>query len=60
MKIDLNTKERKITVLRWLKQGYIETTDFEDMVQEIKICICRTKKDVENIDNPDYWEEEHR
>lgn len=60
MKIDLNTKERKITVLRWLKQGYIETTDFDEMVQEFEICICKSKKDVESIDNPDYWEEKHK
>ena len=60
MKIDLNNRDRKIVVLRWLKQGYIETTDFDEMVQEFEICICKSKKDVENIDNPDYWEEEHR
>jgi len=60
MKIDLNDRDRKIIVLRWLKQGYIETTDFKEMVQEIKIQICESKKDVENIDNPDYWEEERK
>lgn len=59
MKIELDTRERKLIVLQWLKQGHIETTDFEEMVQEIKIQICESKKDVENIDNPDYWEEKH-
>lgn len=55
MKIELDTKERKIIVLRWLKQGYIETTDFEEMVQEFKIQVCRSKQDIENKDNPNYW-----
>jgi hypothetical protein len=55
MRIELDTRERKIIVLRWLKQGYIETTDFEEMVQEFQIQVCHSKQDIENMNNPDYW-----
>lgn len=56
MKISLDTKEKKITVIQWLKQGYIETSDLKDMHTVYEVHICRSKHDIENTSNPDYWE----